>query len=151
LGKLAERHGEERAREIVSSHHVLIFPNLMLFDELVRVVQPVSPEWTEVDSHPFALGGVPEEFNARRLYETNRQLSTTGLVSAADLEMFAANQTGLHVRDMEWLVLSRGMDQETVLPTGERIGERSDETPQRSFYRQWLQLMARASEQAEPW
>jgi len=151
LGKLAERHGEERAREIVSSHHVLIFPNLMLFDELVRVVQPVSPEWAEVDSHPFALGGVPEEFNARRLYEATRQLSTTGVVSAADLEMFAANQTGLHARDMEWLVLSRGMDQETVLPTGERIGERADEVPQRAFYRRWLELMATASEQAEPW
>jgi phenylpropionate dioxygenase-like ring-hydroxylating dioxygenase large terminal subunit len=148
LANLAKRHGEEQAREIMSSHHVLIFPNLMLFDDLVRVVQPVSLEYTEVYSHPFALGGVPDEFNARRLYEVTRQLSTTGVVNAADLEMFAANQTGVHVRDMEWLVLCRGMDQETVLPTGERVGERADEAPQRAFYRQWLQLMARASEWA---
>ena len=98
--------------------------------------------------HPFALGGVPDEFNARRLYEVTRQLSTTGVVSAADLEMFAANQTGVHVRDMEWLVLCRGMDQETVPPDGERVGERADEAPQRAFYRQWLQMMARASEWA---
>lgn len=146
FAKLVERHGEERAKEIVSSHHVFIFPNLSLFDDLVRVVQPVSLEWTEVYSHPFALGGVPDEFNARRLYEVTRQLSTTGLVSASDLEMFAANQTGLHARNMEWLVLCRGMDQETVLPTGERIGERADELPQRSLYRHWLQAMAKASQ-----
>jgi hypothetical protein len=62
--------------------------------------------------------------------------------------MFAANQTGLHARDMEWLVLSRGMDQETVRPTGERIGERADEVPQRAFYRRWLEMMATASEWA---
>jgi len=40
------------------------------------------------------------------------------------------------------------MDQETVLPTGERVGERADEAPQRGFYRQWLEMMARASEWA---
>ncbi|MGH8058526.1 MAG: hypothetical protein ACREOH_15020, partial [Candidatus Entotheonellia bacterium] len=68
------------------------------------------------------MGGVPDECHARRLYELTRQLSTTGLVNPADLEMFTANQTGLHARNMAWLVLSRGMDQETVLPAGERIG-----------------------------
>jgi len=106
----------------VSNHHLSIFPNVYLFDDLIRVIQPIALEETEIYSHPFRPGGVPGEFNTRRLYEVTRQLSTTGLVNPADLEIFTANQTGLQARYMEWLVLSRGMDQETVLPYGERIG-----------------------------
>ena len=140
--RLTQRHGEERAKEITSSRHLFIFPNVFLFDELVRVIQPISVEATEVYSHPIRLGGVPEEFNARRLYEGTRQLSTTGLVNPADLEMFAANQTGLHAGEMEWLVLARGMDQETVLPSGERVGAAADEVPQRALYRHWDRVMA---------
>jgi phenylpropionate dioxygenase-like ring-hydroxylating dioxygenase large terminal subunit len=143
MTQLTQRHGEERARDIVSNHHLFIFPNVYLFDDLIRVIQPIALEETEIYSHPFRLGGVPDEFNARRLYEVTRQLSTTGLVNPADLEMFTANQTGLHARNMEWLVLSRGMDRETVLPSGERIGGQSDETPQRAFYHHWSAVMTR--------
>ena len=146
LSKLTERHGEERAREVVSARHLFIFPNVYLFDDLVRVIQPISMEETEIYSHPFRLGGVPEEFNARRLYEVTRQLSTTGLVNPADLEMFAANQTGLKA-DMEWLELCRGIEMETVLPSGERVGQHSDETPQRAFYRAWQQAMSGRDDQ----
>ena len=141
MARLDQSHGKERAKAIVSARHLLIFPNVFLFDELIRVIQPISVEETEIYSHPFRLGGVPEELNARRLYEGTRFLSTTGLVNPADLEMFAANQTGLHT-SMEWLVLARGMHEEKVLPSGERIGDRSDETPQRAFYRHWADVMA---------
>jgi hypothetical protein len=148
LAQLTERHGTERARDIVSNHHLFIFPNVYLFDDLIRVIQPIAGEETEIYSHPFRLSGVPDEFNARRLYEVTRQLSTTGLVNPADLEMFTANQTGLHARHMAWLVLSRGMDQETVLSSGERIGRHADEVPQRAFYRHWREVMARNGEGA---
>src|SRR5262249_58970118 len=121
LHQLSQRHGAERARDIASNHHLFIFPNVYLFDDLIRVIQPIACEATEIYSHPFRLGGVPDEFNARRLYEVTRQLSTTGLVNPADLEMFTANQTGLHARHMEWLVLSRGMDHETGRPPGAPI------------------------------
>ena len=141
MSKLTERHGEDRAREVVSARHLFIFPNVYLFDDLVRIVQPISLEETEIYSHPFRLGGMPEEFNARRLYEVTRQLSTTGMVNPADLEMFAANQTGLHA-DMDWLELCRGIEMEEVRPSGERVGQHSDETPQRAFYRAWQQVMS---------
>ena len=141
MSKLTENYGEDRARAVLSARHLFIFPNVYLFDDLVRIVQPISLEETEVYSHPFRLGGVPEEFNARRLYEVTRQLSTTGMVNPADLEMFAANQTGLHA-DMDWLQLCRGMEMEEVLPSGERVGQHSDETPQRAFYRAWQQVMS---------
>ena len=143
--RLREVYGDDRAQEIVSNRHAFIFPNVFLFDELVRVIQPIALEYTEVYSHPFWLHGVPDDFNTRRLYEGTRQLSTTGMVNPSDLEMFAANQTGLHSR-MEWLVLDRGMQREEVTPNGERVGNYSDEVPQRSFYRHWAQVMARTEE-----
>ena len=144
--RLTAAHGEERAKDITANRHVFIFPNLFLFDELIRVIQPISQERTEVYSNAFTLGGVSPEFNARRFYETQRQLSTTGLVNPSDLEMFASNQTGLQGGRMEWLLLSRGLGQETVQETGERNGVYSDEVPQRSFYRHWAQVMSRATE-----
>ena len=63
------------------------------------------------------------------------------MVNPADLEMFASNQTGLHA-DMDWLELCRGIEMEDVLPSGERVGQHSDETPQRAFYRAWQQVMS---------
>ena len=143
VDELTKRHGAERTREIVSSHHLFIFPNVFIFDDLVRVIQPISVEETEIYSYPFSLGGMPDEFNARRLYEVTLMLSTTGLMNPADLEMFAANQTGLHARNMEWLLLARGMDKETVLPSGERIGVATDEVPQRALHRYWAKVMGR--------
>ena len=138
-----EVHGDERAEEIISNRHVFIFPNVFLFDELVRVIQPLALEYTEVYSHPFWLNGVPDDLNTRRLYEGTRQLSTTGMVNPSDLEMFAANQTGLHSR-IDWLVLDRGMDDERVDADGVRTGNYSDEVPQRSFYRHWVEAMGKA-------
>jgi hypothetical protein len=49
---------------------------------------------------------------------------------------------------MEWLVLSRGMDQETTLPSGERLGGHADEVPQRAFYRYWREAMTHNGEGA---
>ena len=98
MDQLTRSHSAARARDIVSNHHFFIFPNVYLFDDLIRVIQPIALEETEIYSHPFRPGGVPGEFNTRRLYEVTRQLSTTGLVNPADLEMFTANQTGLHAR-----------------------------------------------------
>lgn len=141
-GTLQQRHGE-RAKQVMGNQHLFIFPNMFLFDELVRVIQPIDIDHTEIASYPFHVGGMPDAFNARRLYEVTRQLSTTGLVNPADLEMFAANQSGLQARNLEWLVLVRGMDQESSLPTGERVGVYADEVPQRSFYRHWVQAMAK--------
>jgi benzoate/toluate 1,2-dioxygenase alpha subunit len=141
IARLVAAHGEERARDITANRHLFIFPNMFLFDDLIRVIQPISPEKTEVYSNTFTLGGVSPEFNARRFYEAQRQLSTSGLVNPSDLEMFASNQTGLQGGRMEWLLLSRGMDREKVLVTGERNGVYSDEVPQRSFYRHWAQTM----------
>lgn len=142
LTSLTQHHGKERAQEIITNRHLYIFPNVFIMDDLIRVIQPISVELSEVYSYPIRLGGVSDEYNSRRLYDTTLALSTTGLLNPADLEMFASNQTGLRARDMEWLQLSRGMGQEDVLPSGERVGVLADEAPQRAFYRHWAVSMS---------
>ena len=56
-------------------------------------------------------------------------------------EIATMGTSGLRSR-MEWLVLDRGMDSEQTGAAGERLGNYSDEVPQRSFYRHWVQVMS---------
>ena len=140
-GMLIEKHGAERADSIMHVRHILLFPNLYLFDNLIRVIQPIAANRTEVASSFLSLRGVPEEWNRVRLQEAQGRLSTTGLVSEDDLEMFASNQTGMQSSGMDWIVLSHGIHQEGSGPLGEREGEDMSEVPQRSIYREWARLM----------
>ncbi len=141
---LAERHGAERAELLFSGRHITFFPNLHLMEYKFRIVQPVSVDKTIVYEFPALLEGVPEEVNAaltRRLVSGESAVHS-GFVNADDPEIFTYVQSGLRAsRQMEWLDLSRGLHQETVDPTGERIGNDTSETPQRSIYREWARLM----------
>lgn len=138
---LVSRHGPERSDEIIRNRHIFIFPNLYLMDVNIRVIQPVSVNKTIVYSYYVDLEGVSEEVNKVRLRDVQGRLGTTGFISPDDMEMFAANQTGIQASSMEWLMLSRGLQREIIHPTGEREALYSDETPQRAIYREWLRLM----------
>ena len=137
---LIEQHGRETADEVITNRHIFIFPNVFVMDDVVRVIYPVAPDYTEVASHTIWLAGVPESFNAQRIYDAN-VAHCFGLANPSDLEIFHGNQTGLLARHMEWLVLSRGMGKEERGANGENVGIYADETPQRAFYRQWAMLM----------
>ena len=123
---------------------MLLFPNVVLMTHNIRVIQPIAVDETEVSSYVMAVNGVPDEVNMALLADVQRRLGTTGMIAPDDVEMFAANQNGLRAEPMEWLVLNRGLGKETVLPTGERWGVASDETPMRSIYKEWVRLMVAA-------
>ena len=42
---------------------------------------------------------------------------------------------------MEWVYLARGLQREVRQPSGEIVGDRTDEVPQRAIYRAWGRLM----------
>lgn len=138
---LAARHGAERSQEIVAGHNILIFPNVILMDSNIRVIQPISLDTTEVYSFFTSLEGVPDYINKERLRDLQWRLSTTGMISEDDLEIFAANQSALQASGMEWLHLARGIDGEVPLPPDGRMGHIADETTQRAIYRAWVRLM----------
>ena len=145
---IVQHRSEDRAKEVfdqspeVNGGHFLIFPNVFLFPGLIRVIHPISPEETEVASYSIKPRGLPDEIVSKLLLAEQTGLGTTGMVNVDDIEMFAANQTGLRSGPMEWLVLNRGIGRETSPEAGEYWGEVSDETPFRYFYREWVRLMS---------
>lgn len=134
---LVQRFGPERAEAIVSNQHLFIFPNLMLMDCNIRVVYPIAADRTEVQSYPVRLEDVPSGVRDGRLRDVQMRLGTAGVVGADDIEIFHGLQAGLRAQAAQYIVLSRGLGMEEILPSGGRVGAMSDETPQRAFWRQW--------------
>ena len=148
LEALSDRLGEARAREVVRTNgglgfNLLVFPNLLLIQVQIRVVQPRRVDWTEVELYPTLLDGASEAMNARRLRVHESFYGPSGGGAPGDLAMFRRVQEGLQVESMEWLWLHRGRGRTTSGPGGERVGHISDEHPQRGFYRRWRAEMAR--------
>lgn len=139
--KLAALHGAENVTNVLSNQHILIFPNLAIMDMNIRVIQPVAMNRTEVYSYPVSIVDASDNINAARLQELQLRLGTAGMVQTDDIDIFGGNQTGMSVEAAQWLILSRGLEREEVTPSGVRIGEYSDEVPQRSFWRQWRAMM----------
>ena len=63
-------------------------------------------------------------------------------------DVFVGCQSGMQGPTDRWVVLCRGLHREERHSTGERVGQSSDETPQRAIYREWARLMAGAAGQA---
>ena len=145
---LTDRLGETRAREVIRTNgglgfNLLVFPNLLLIQVQIRVVQPRRVDWTEVELYPTLLEGAGDAMNARRLRTHEAFYGPSGGGAPGDLAMFRRVQEGLQVESMEWLWLHRGRHRTTVGPGGEQVGHISDEHPQRGFYRRWRAEMAR--------
>ena len=141
---LARRHSPEQLERLWHVRQIFLFPNVLLFDNLIRVIHPVSTDHTLVTSYPLLAQGLPDDCNSTRLLEVQSRLATTGMVSLDDLEVFASNQTGMRARKMRWVVLSHGMGQERAGEASEVVGEDTSELPQRGLYRQWAKCMSAA-------
>jgi phenylpropionate dioxygenase-like ring-hydroxylating dioxygenase large terminal subunit len=141
---LVARNGEDVAREIMNNRHLLIFPNVCLMDNNIRVIQPIAHDLTEIYSYPMLIDEAEEPINAARLADVQARVGSAGVVNLDDIEIFNSNQTAVSAPGLEWITLSRGLGKEEILSSGERIGAHSDETPQRAFWRAWQQRMVAA-------
>jgi phenylpropionate dioxygenase-like ring-hydroxylating dioxygenase large terminal subunit len=142
---LLRRHPPAKVENIWNTRYIMIFPNVALFDNLIRVIQPVSATRTNVTSHQLWLRGAPEEWNRVRLREGQCRLSTAGMVSNDDLEMFSSNQFGLNASKLDTVILAHGLGQEQRVEGSEVTGEDHSEIPQRAVYREWARLMTARS------
>ena len=140
--RLRQARGEERMRELLAQMNILIFPNLYVLLNQVRVIRPVTPAETIVTMYPFTLDGAPDELNAQRLREHSIGFAPTGFVGPDDYAAFDCVTEGLQASGAPWLVLLRGMHDERIDAHGARIGAPSDETPQRGIYRRYRELMS---------
>ena len=143
MALLTDRHGKDRAEKAHYGRHITLFPNVHLMEFKIRVVQPVAVDRTIVYEFPIEFEDAPTEVNAavaqRMLHEGSL---AAGFVNSDDVEIFSRVQSGLYgAHLMEWFILARGMAEEKVEASGERVGAESFELPQRAIYREWSRLM----------
>jgi phenylpropionate dioxygenase-like ring-hydroxylating dioxygenase large terminal subunit len=140
-GRLECEHGSQVLHDFLGQFNLLIFPNLHLTLQNLRVITPLAADRTQITMHPMLLGDAPDELNAERLREFEEAFATGAFISPDDAEAFVCVQEGVAADLDPWLLLSRGLHDEQELDNGGRRGVPSDETPQRGLFREWRRLM----------
>lgn len=135
---MLERHGEQRAREILSfnRHNTIVYPGLFVNSRLaqIRQLQPVSVDCTEQHGYVFRLKGAPEEMFEDSVRMVNTNNSPASIVTSDDHEIFERIQQSLAAGRAEWADLSRGLEQEAG-------AEGTNEVPMRNQHLAWAQYM----------
>jgi p-cumate 2,3-dioxygenase subunit alpha len=131
---LVSKHGEEDADLIAHvSKNILIYPNLIIIDAAslqLRVLDPVTPDNTDVSAWCLAPVGEDPELRAHRLRGYLEFLGPGGLATPDDNEVIESCQIGYgNLNGAEWSFISKGMDKD--------IPSVTDEEQVRSFWRQW--------------
>lgn len=142
---LEERHGKEKARDVLSVDRFnnLIWPSLSVNArfQTVRMVQPVAVDQTLITSYCFAMDGAPAEMHELSLRFLNTASSPGSLVASDDLEIFERCQQGLRDGLNDWIDISRGMaNDETMSPTHRRA-QGTSELPIRHQLQSWWHWM----------
>lgn len=140
---LEQAYGSERADDIMLQRNIFVFPNLFLFESHIRVIHPIGVDKSYIDVYPTYLEEAGEEVNRDRLSEHERFFGPSGFGAPDDIEIFICTQTGASAGGNPWLEFSRGMHREETTGSGETVGHSTDETPQRSLYREWQKCMSR--------
>jgi phenylpropionate dioxygenase-like ring-hydroxylating dioxygenase large terminal subunit len=145
---LVERHGEARVREIEDETRILnavFYPNLILRvtgNLHIRVIKPIAVDQTEVWVWPLVYTGVSDEMRRGIIRYGNMHTSSSSFVQSDDLEVFERAHAGMLAEAPEWVLLARGLGQETPgkLP-GEGVAEGTWESGMRTQFEHWKNLM----------
>ncbi|MFC9834294.1 Rieske 2Fe-2S domain-containing protein [Rhodococcus sp. NPDC127530] len=142
VAALEAAHGPEKTHDslVVGPPHTLIWPNLFLAEMNIMYVEPIGPDET-VAYTTAALFPGQDRMNERMLRRSEGAMGPAGFLIADDGEIGMRNQAGLAARDPEWLRLSRGLETDAQDETGIVNSDKSAETPQRGFYRQWASVV----------
>ncbi len=156
---VAQRHGAMHAEWVVNRlRNLLIFPNLLLQDHAatqIRVIKPVSVDFTKVESFALAAREDTPEIRTKRIRQFEDFYNATGLATPDDLATFEACHDGLQGSLVQWQMgYDRGFSQmrsggdEDSLPVGmDAVSsgpDFQDEVLLHGQYREWLRLMAPA-------
>lgn len=142
-----EAYGKEDARRrmIDGPPHSMLFPNISLAEMNIMVIEPVAPGLSLQYTCPVFLEGA-DDLNARTLRRCEGAMGPAGFLIADDAEIGELTQAGVANLEPEWIILSRGMEQEEVLDNGIRLAGLMDETSQRGFWKHYREVMAGAEQ-----
>lgn len=145
--ELAKDYSDQEVRRIVravggSGFNLNLFPNVACSMAFFRVLQPISVEETEIRHIAIGMKGGPAAGNRARMRIHEFFQGPMGFGSPDDAEVWDRVQHGAQGDHDLWLMLNRGLPQETTMPDGTRRGDVSAETGMRAAYAQWAKMMA---------
>lgn len=141
---MADFYGKERSEQILvdGPAHAIIFPNLFIILQELRWSVPVSPDETYIYYAPALLKGAPDAINTMRLREDEGAYGPAGFQLADDIEVWQRNYSGLDARMNEWILMSRGMGNETwVDDEGATVEGHLSELNQRTQWAHYKDVM----------
>jgi fatty-acyl-CoA synthase len=143
LQALGERLGREAAETLVREGEPLlfIFPNLLIIQQDVRRLEPVSVSSSALYQYPALLEGVSDEINDQRLARHENAYGPAGFIIPDDMEIFARTHRMLDGRPDEWTMITRGMHRERMDGEGVLTSHVTDETGMRGMWRQYLEYV----------
>jgi hypothetical protein len=148
VAALARRLGEQQARQLTDEGYsnVAIFPNLLLVQQDVRTVEPLSVAESIVFNRAALLEGAPDEINLARVRQQSRSYGPAGVVTPDDFEIFERCQRAFATGAPDWMLLSRGAWREKHNADGTIVGRATDEVGHRGIWRHYRHVMTQPSE-----
>ncbi len=145
--QLVERLGPEKTDLVLnrSTPHMMIFPNLFLVQNDLRIIVPISARLTHYYHYFLELDGADPIINTTRRRRHEVSYGPAGSVLGDDLDVFERNQVGLESNldgRRQWLDLSRGIGREHRDENGFLVSSTKDETGMRGIWRQYLEAMS---------
>ena len=151
---LVVARGEARATRLLwdGPPHAMIFPNLFLGEMNVAIIEPHGAGETVHRHTAVLLEGVDDGFNRRLLRQSEAAMGPAGFivpddaVTAERMQMAFAGSREVPADEARgWIDLSRGRRRERVDveidPRGRRVGDVTDETTNRAFWRHYRDVM----------
>jgi phenylpropionate dioxygenase-like ring-hydroxylating dioxygenase large terminal subunit len=141
---MREAYGEDRARQILGlvRHNTVYYPNLTIKGAIqsIRVLKPLAPDRTLIESWTFRLKGAPEQLLHRTCMYNRLINSPFSIVGHDDLQAYRGIQAGLHASGNDWISLHRNFD-ESEIGQKEVTAIGTSEISMRNQYRAWTRYM----------
>ena len=141
---MEKTYGAERARAILGEvrHNTVYYPSLTIKGAIqsIRVVRPIGPQQTLIESWTFRLAGAPAQLLRRTVMYTRLINAPTSVVGHDDRHCYRAIQEGLAAEGNDWVSLHRNWtERERTQLAGNYNG--TSEVSMRGQYRAWQQFM----------
>jgi benzoate/toluate 1,2-dioxygenase subunit alpha len=124
-------------------HNTVYYPSLTIKGAIqaIRVVRPIAPDKTLIESWTFRLKGAPDALLQRTLTYSRLINSPMSVVGHDDLHAYRAIQEGLRASGNDWVSLHRDYRAEEADAKDLTVNGTS-EISMRNQFRAWARYMA---------
>lgn len=146
LAMMEDKLGKKVAARVLGlTWRLVVYPNLNLAGNHVRMTYPITHEEAEIRQWNIVLDGAPPRMQAGMIKGHQGFYGPAGFGSPDDIEIFARMHEGYRSLSLpgmpQWARFNRQLTTEQAGPRGERIAHASSEIMQRSAYYAWRDLM----------